>query len=133
MNVIVVPDFVPSTVTLPRAELLITTSASVAPSRFGSATFLIVPVIVSPTCTFHFVRFSGSPVWTSPPLGRSRLPDPIMSGAPVCAPADGASAKTNSASAAATSHDAGARQEIFARATMLSPIALIAAVPPSPR
>jgi hypothetical protein len=30
-NVIVVPDFVPRTVTLPRSELLITTSASVAP------------------------------------------------------------------------------------------------------
>ena len=49
MNVIVVPDFVPSTVTLPRTELLMITSASVAPARFASVTFWIVPVIVSPT------------------------------------------------------------------------------------
>jgi hypothetical protein len=48
-NVIVVPDFVPRTVTLPRAELLMSTSASVAPARFASVTFRIVPVIVSPT------------------------------------------------------------------------------------
>ncbi len=48
-NVIVVPDFVPRTVVLPRAELLMTTSASVAPARSGSVTFLIVPVIESPT------------------------------------------------------------------------------------
>jgi hypothetical protein len=48
-NVIVVPDFVPVTVTLPRTELLITTSASVTPSRFASVTFRIVPVTVSPT------------------------------------------------------------------------------------
>jgi hypothetical protein len=61
-NVIVVPDFVPVTVTFPRAELLMITSASVAPSRFASVTFRIVPVIVSPTWTFHFVRFSASPV-----------------------------------------------------------------------
>jgi hypothetical protein len=61
-NVIVVPDLVPSTVTLPRAELLMTTSACVAPSRFASVTSLILPVIESPTWTFHFVRFSASPV-----------------------------------------------------------------------
>ena len=47
-NVIVVPDFVPVTVVLPRTELLMITSASVAPSRFASVTFRIVPVIVSP-------------------------------------------------------------------------------------
>jgi hypothetical protein len=61
-NVIVVPAIVPRTVTLPLAELLMITSASVAPARFASSTFTIVPVIVSPTWTFHFVRFSASPV-----------------------------------------------------------------------
>jgi hypothetical protein len=45
----VLPDFVPRTVTLPRTELLMITSASVAPARFASVTFWIVPVIVSPT------------------------------------------------------------------------------------
>jgi hypothetical protein len=35
-NVMVVPDFVPSNVVLPLCELLITTSASVAPWRSGS-------------------------------------------------------------------------------------------------
>ena len=59
---IVVPDLVPRTVTFPFAELLMTTSACVAPSRFASVTPLIVPVIESPTWTFHFVRFSASPV-----------------------------------------------------------------------
>jgi hypothetical protein len=77
--VIVVPDFVPRTVTFPLAELLMITSASVAPFRFESVTFWIFPVIVSPTCTFHFVRFSASPVCARPPLGRSRLPDPTES------------------------------------------------------
>jgi hypothetical protein len=77
--VIVVPAFVPRTVTFPLAELLMITSASVAPARFASVTFTIVPVIVSPTCTFHFVRFSASPVCARPPLGRSRLPDPTES------------------------------------------------------
>jgi hypothetical protein len=40
---------VPRTVTFPRAELLMITSASVAPARFESVTFWIFPVIVSPT------------------------------------------------------------------------------------
>jgi hypothetical protein len=78
-NVIVVPDFVPSTVTLPRAELLMITSASVAPARFGSVTFRIFPVIVSPTCTLHFVRLCAAPVCGIPPVGRSRLPLPTES------------------------------------------------------
>jgi hypothetical protein len=48
MKVIVVPALMPGTVTLPRSELLMTTSACVAPSRLSSVTPLIVPMIVSP-------------------------------------------------------------------------------------
>jgi hypothetical protein len=62
VKVMLVPDFVPRTVVLPKSELLITTSACVAPARSGSAAPLIVPVIESPLWTFHFVRFRGSPV-----------------------------------------------------------------------
>jgi hypothetical protein len=60
--VIVVPDFVPRTVTFPRAELLMTTSASVAPARLASVTFLIVPVIESPIWADQCVRLYASPV-----------------------------------------------------------------------
>jgi hypothetical protein len=48
MKVMVVPAFVPSTVVLPKLELLMTTSACVAPTRSASVTSLIVPVIESP-------------------------------------------------------------------------------------
>jgi hypothetical protein len=44
----VAPDFVPRTVVLPKSELLMTTSACVAPARLGSVASLIVPVIESP-------------------------------------------------------------------------------------
>ena len=77
-NVIVVPDFVPRTNVLPNAELLTTTSASVAPTRSASVTPLIAATIESPACTFHFVRFRASPVRGNPPAGRSRLPDPVL-------------------------------------------------------
>jgi hypothetical protein len=115
-NVIVVPDFVPRTVTLPRSELLITTSASVAPSRFASTTPTIVSVIESPTCTFHFVRFSASPVLGSPPAGRSRLPDPMLSVPDVAA---GASSSAENTMPAATSHDIRPRPARLARASPL--------------
>src|SRR6478752_9002208 len=126
-NVIVVPDFAPRTVTLPRSELLITTSASVAPSRFGSTTPTIVSVIESPTCTFHFVRFSASPVLGSPPAGRSRLPDPMLS---VRAMADGTSAKPPR-SVAKTIHDAAQRRDL-AQGSAPFPIPFIAAETPVP-
>jgi hypothetical protein len=45
----VVPDIDPRTVAFPNSELLMTTSASVAPSRSGSVAPTIVPVIVSPS------------------------------------------------------------------------------------
>ena len=54
-NVIVVPDIVPRTVVLPRSELLITTSASVAPWRSASVAPTIWAVIESPTCTCQCV------------------------------------------------------------------------------
>jgi hypothetical protein len=123
-KVIVVPDFVPRTVTFPRTELLMTTSAWFAPARFASVTFRIVPVIVSPTRTFHFVRFSASPVCAIPPVGRSRLPGPIP------AIADGANASEPSRSAAETSADAPARGMPCAQRSALSPSPLIAANPP---
>jgi hypothetical protein len=44
----VVPVFVPRTVVLPNSELLMTTSACVAPARLASVALLIVPVIESP-------------------------------------------------------------------------------------
>jgi hypothetical protein len=47
-KVMVVPDFVPRTVVLPKLELLMTTSACVSPSRSGSVAPTIVPVIESP-------------------------------------------------------------------------------------
>jgi hypothetical protein len=129
-NVIVVPDLLPSTVTLPRAELLMTTSACVAPWRFASVTFLIVPVIVSPTRTFHFVRFSASPVCGRPPVGRSRLPGAMLAGLSVPAPAEAVSANSDSASVAVTSNDFDARGEILARARSRTSKFPIAAVPP---
>jgi hypothetical protein len=123
-NVIVVPDFVPSTVTLPRAELLMITSASVAPARLASVAFRIVPVIVSPTSTVHFVRLCATPVCPRLPVGRSRLP------APVPAIADGANAIAPTRSAAEMNHDAPARGMPCAQRSALSPIPLIAAIPP---
>jgi hypothetical protein len=120
----VVPDFVPSTVTLPREELLITTSACVAPTRFASVTFWIFPVIVSPTRTFHFVRFSASPVCAIPPVGRSRLPGPFP------AIAVGAKASSPSRSAVEMSDDAPARGMPCAQRSARSPSPLIAAIPP---
>ena len=127
-NVIVVPDFVPRTVTLPLSELLITTSASVAPSRFESVTPTIVSVIESPTCTFHFVRFSASPVFGSPPAGRSRLPDPMLSVPDVAA---GASSRAENTMLAATSHDIRPRPARLARASTF--VHSMAAVPPLPQ
>ena len=47
VKVMVVPDFVPRTVVLPKCELLMTTSAWVSPSRLESVAPMIVPVIVS--------------------------------------------------------------------------------------
>jgi hypothetical protein len=47
-NLIVVPTLVPLTVVLPKFELLMTTSASLAPARFASVTPTIVPMIESP-------------------------------------------------------------------------------------
>jgi hypothetical protein len=129
-KVIVVPDFVPCTVMLPRSELLITTSASVAPWRFASATFTIFPVIESPTCTFQWVRFSASPVCGSPPVGWSRLPGPMLSVPDVAA---GASSRAESTIPAPTSHDMCLGPELFARASLLvhamPQFHLIAAVP----
>jgi hypothetical protein len=125
-NVIVVPDFVPRTVTLPRSELFITTSASVAPSRFGSVTPTIVSVTESPTCTFHFVRFSASPVFGSPPAGRSRLPDPTLFVPDVAA---GASSRAESTMPAATIQGIRPRPARLARASPL--VQFMAAVPHS--
>jgi hypothetical protein len=48
LKLMVVPAFVPRTVVLPKSELLMTTSACVAPARLASVTSLIVPVIESP-------------------------------------------------------------------------------------
>jgi hypothetical protein len=115
-NVIVVPDFVPRTVTLPLSELLITTSASVAPWRFASVTPVIWAVIESPTCTFHFVRFSASPVCGSPPVGWSRLPEAMVSVPDVAA---GARNRAESTIDAATSHDVCLGPTPFARASLL--------------
>jgi hypothetical protein len=115
-KVIVVPDFVPCTVMLPRSELLITTSASVAPWRFASVTFTIFPVIESPTCTFQWVRFSASPVCGSPPVGWSRLPGPMLSVPDVAA---GASSRAESTIPAPTSHDICLGPALFARASLL--------------
>jgi hypothetical protein len=48
VKVMVVPDFVPSTVVLPKSELLMTTSAWLSPCRLSSVALTIVPVIESP-------------------------------------------------------------------------------------
>jgi hypothetical protein len=125
-KVIVVPAFVPRTVVLPKLELLMTTSASVAPARSGSVTPLIVPVIESPAWTFHFVRFKGAPVCTSPPVGRSRLPVPFPSGSDLAA---GASMSTHSASSVPTTHAALGRDRAV-RSNQRCVLPLIAAVPP---
>jgi hypothetical protein len=107
-----------------------TTSASVAPARLESVTSLIVPVIESPAWTIHFVRFRGAPVCASPPVGRSRLPVPISSGAmPVSDMAAGASMSTHSASSAPTSHDAALGRDRAARSNQRCVPSLIAAVP----
>ena len=90
---------------------------------------LIWAVIESPTCTFHFVRFSASPVCGSPPVGRSRLPGPWLLGLSVPAPAEVVSANSDSASAAVTSHNFDARKEILAHARSRTPESHIAAVP----
>jgi hypothetical protein len=115
-NVIVVPDFVPRTVTLPRSELLITTSASVAPCRFWSVTFVILPVIESPTWADQCVRLNASPVCGSPPVGRSRLPGPML---PVSDVAAGARSRAESTIVAATSHEIRLGPALFARASLL--------------
>jgi hypothetical protein len=126
----VVPDFVPRTVVLPTLELLMTTSASVAPAKSGSVAPLIVPVIESPIWTFHFVRFWGSPVPGSPPVGRSRLPGAWLSNdRPLSDLADGASTRTQSTSTAPTSHDVVAARGTAARSSPRSVIPLIAATP----
>jgi hypothetical protein len=115
-KVIAVPAFVPRTVVLPKLELLMTTSASVAPASSGSVTPLIVPVIESPAWTLHFVRFSGDPVCASPPVGRSRLPVPLPSGfMPISDMAAGASMSTHSASSVPTTHDAALGRDRAAR------------------
>jgi hypothetical protein len=113
--VIVVPALLPSTVTLPRAELLMTTSAWVAPWRFASVTFLILPAIVSPTRTFHFVRFSASPVCGRPPVGRSRLPEAIVS---VPDDAAGTMSRAERTSPAATSDEICLGPELIARSSL---------------
>jgi hypothetical protein len=123
-NVIVVPDFVPSTVTLPRAELLMITSASVAPARFASVTFRIVPAIVSPTWTVHFVRLCASPVCPRLPVGRSRLPSPVS------ANAEGENASAPTRSVAKTIHDAPVRGMPCAQRSALFRSSPIAAIPP---
>jgi hypothetical protein len=128
VKVIVVPDFVPWTVVLPTFELLMTTSACVAPARSASVTPLIVPVIESPIWTFHFVRFWGSPVPGSPPVGRSRLPGAVLSVSDLAA---GASTRTQSTNTA-TSHDVAAARGTGARSSPRSVIPLIAANPFSP-
>jgi hypothetical protein len=115
----VVPDFDPLTVVLPNAELLMTTSASAAPARSASVAPLIVPTIESPAWTFHFVRFKALPVRGSPPVGRSRLPDPLPLGSiPLSDVAGGASTRATSTSTAATSHDASLGRAIAARTSM---------------
>ena len=113
---IVVPDFVPRTVVLPRTELLMITSASVAPWRFASVTFWICAVIESPTCTFHFVRFSASPVCGSPPDGRSRLPGARLFVDDVAA---GARNSAESTTPAATSHEIRPGPALLVRARTL--------------
>jgi hypothetical protein len=118
VKVIVVPDFVPRTVALPTLELLMTTSACVALIKSGSVAPVIVPVIESPVWTFHFVRFKGSPVPGSPPVGRSRLPGAkVSSDMPVSDLAVGASTKTPITSTALTSHDAVVARGIAARSS----------------
>jgi hypothetical protein len=112
VNLIVVPDFVPRIVVLPLAELLITTSACVAPARFASVTPVIVPTIESPVWTLHFVRLCGSPVFGSPPVGRSRLPGALLSGSiPLSAMAGCASARNATAMTALTSQDVATRRQ----------------------
>jgi hypothetical protein len=68
-NVIVVPDIVPVTVVLPFTELLMTTSASVAPWRSASVAPTIWAVMVSPICTCQCVRLNAAPVCGSEPVG----------------------------------------------------------------
>ena len=114
-NVIVVPDFVPVTVTLPRSELLITTSASVAPWRLSSVTPTILPMIESPIRADQCVRLNASPVCGSPPVGRSRLPDAIVS-VPVAA---GTTSRANSTIPAATSDEICLEPELSARSRLL--------------
>jgi hypothetical protein len=118
-NVMVVPDFLPRTIVFPKAELLMTTSASVAPTKAGSVAPLIVPMIESPPWTFHFVWLRASPVRGSVPVGRSRLPGPLLSETVQLSPAAGrASMRTTSANTAATRHDAAVGRESSARTSM---------------
>ena len=119
-NVMVVPDIVPVMVTLPFSELLMTTSASVAPWRSSSVAPTIFPVIVSPSWALQCVRLTTSPVCGRLPVGWSRLPGPVAVGLRVPAPADAVSANIDSASAAATSSDFDTRNDFLERTSVRS-------------
>ena len=121
----VVPDIVPVIVTLPFSELLMTTSASVAPWRFSSVAPTICVVTVSPSWTLQCVRLNTSPVCGRLPVGWSRLPGPVAVGLRVAAPADAVSANSDTTNDAAINHDLEPRKN----ASLRSPDFLIAASP----
>src|SRR5262245_37991201 len=115
-NVMVVPDMVPVIVVLPLCELLMTTSAWVAPWRSGSVAPTIFAVIESPSWALQCVRLNTSPVCGRLPVGWSRLPGPCAFAAGIAA---GAKRRAESTIPAATSHEICLGPAFRARASLL--------------